>query len=1425
VAKRSPGSLPWLGPFLIVLLAGLVPAAIFYFAYFTRRIDAFERRSVRLVSSVARQLQAQIDNASQIARNAAAVLGDDTHDGGSEARRTAALRSYLDIGAKLEPVGKAFGAGWKPTHAGASACRVGLRVDDRPGDARLLFYVEQGPGDEECGVAGLVASQSLERIVAFDVVQRDLDGLLVLSSNGAVLAQHGPWEPATGFHASFVDSSGEPIPVERWKPGAAVGKSAAKAQVEDTLRRWIGEPKAPGSLDHLARTRIGGVDYLAFVVPVRLAAPRGSEELGGPASAEPPEAKPADAKPAGGAEGKAEPGAAKRPAAAKPTADLLLAGLVRPARFRSQALELAPSALVLVGALVAAAILALPYVKIRFMAPHERLRGRDMWALAASIYAGTAIATLVLLHLDARHALLRQMDADLVGFSDEVVRRVGMEMDAAWGELVESAPELAALRGATLPQRAQAQALRVAGSRTPQYLGFDAVFLTDLDGRQIAKRMLRTISTPMVDLGRTDYFSSALQLTPSGRSTDYVFASIDSPTTGRELAVLATPWGESEGKVVVGSSVPLARREGVAVLGAGLRSVARPVAPFPFRFVVLGGDGTVLFRSEGERNRRGNFFDDVESRWLRPGAIAGCDAEPTDARIFGRVQRVYRCPLASLPIGEPDGRPATLLAFYDKTLPEAMATELVVSGLFWCGLTGIACLVAAALARALRRDALDWLWPTVRRARLYLFGAAIAVLFCAAYAWAFGPTAQGRSAWLFVLAPALFVLGLPLAASVAERAGWLERLGLEERSGEGARRLHPGGYLVFGVAALLAAAALPATLAFLDAFRAQSSAWRRTIDADHARRVVQREAQTDRRYLLVPTTYGDATIDCVGAGGVVAPPPAGETLSAAELCSFRDRIWASPARFDDVTAHEREHLDVYAPRGVVGGDVASATKVSGLLSLGADVRASCVDFFAPGPDARRPSRFFSVVATACVSATFDETVRLRELTIETDALPGTATLPGYFEAGHAPGATGVALVLALVGGGVCWLLRSIARRILGLDFEDDGVVDRSEDVTRAIAEVRAAALPRGGQLAEDLPARWLLLRPPPEVLALLARPDDLVIELDAGPHALEKLVQAPAPGRVVVLRALESALGDPEARDRVLAFLRACRTSPVFVSSAVDPLQTLEAAETMRLAAEAARAFAAPAPVAAPVASPAKPDTIAPAAVTRPPRGERLAEWADLLAGFERAGFGVRSLASAQQQLARPGLPSATLRFLSDECRWTERLLAIGRRLAAHPETPRLSRHELVESVLDAASAHYRALWSRCDDEEKLLLIQLAQDGLANPHQPDVLRNLRRRRLVRADPRIRIVNESFRRFAAEAETPQQVARWEHPRGESTSARIRGPLAALAVVVAGLLLFTQQAFVTSTVSFAAGAVGLLGAARGLLARQSGGPPIA
>jgi hypothetical protein len=354
-------------------------------------------------------------------------------------------------------------------------------------------------------------------------------------------------------------------------------------------------------------------------------------------------------------------------------------------------------------------------------------------------------------------------------------------------------------------------------------------------------------------------------------------------------------------------------------------------------------------------------------------------------------------------------------------------------------------------------------------------------------------------------------------------------------------------------------------------------------------------------------------------------------------------------------------------------------------------------------------------------------------------------------------------------------------------------------------------------------ARWLLGAPPRAIRELLEQPSDFGIDLDAGAAALDKLNQPPPPGCVVVVRSLEAVLYIPEARDRVLDYLRACASGPLFVLCALDPIDALEASERARLGAEAEP----PLPT---MAASIPTEEESPAGGTHTvsaarQSGERLMEWTDLLARLERARFGVCTVAEAERRLERPALPRATLRFLVDECRWSETLLAIGERLAAHPRSHRLGRHELVELVLDAASSHYASLWRRCDDEEKLLLLQIARDGLANPHQPGVLRHLRRRRLVRADPRVRIVNESFRRFISEAESDQQIAAWEHPKGKTTSARIRGPLAALAVVVAGLLLFTQQAFVTSTVTFAAGAVGLIGAARGLLARQGMGPPTA
>jgi hypothetical protein len=126
-------------------------------------------------------------------------------------------------------------------------------------------------------------------------------------------------------------------------------------------------------------------------------------------------------------------------------------------------------------------------------------------------------------------------------------------------------------------------------------------------------------------------------------------------------------------------------------------------------------------------------------------------------------------------------------------------------------------------------------------------------------------------------------------------------------------------------------------------------------------------------------------------------------------------------------------------------------------------------------------------------------------------------------------------------------------------------------------------------------------------------------------------------------------------------------------------------------------------------------------------------------------------------------------------------------------------------------------VWDLCSRDEKLVLIQLAEEGLVNPKNVGILRRLSRRRLVTLEPRFRLINDSFREFVLAVEPPERVAQWE---GEGTMQmwkRISIPLYTLAAVVVGILLFTEQAFVANAMVIVTGAAGALGSLRTLYAQ--------
>ena len=146
-----------------------------------------------------------------------------------------------------------------------------------------------------------------------------------------------------------------------------------------------------------------------------------------------------------------------------------------------------------------------------------------------------------------------------------------------------------------------------------------------------------------------------------------------------------------------------------------------------------------------------------------------------------------------------------------------------------------------------------------------------------------------------------------------------------------------------------------------------------------------------------------------------------------------------------------------------------------------------------------------------------------------------------------------------------------------------------------------------------------------------------------------------------------------------------------------------------------------------------------------------------------------------------------------------------------------LCREPFAVAAVDAAEPHYRSIWDLCSQEEKLVLVQLAQEGLVNPKRTDVMRRLARRGLVRVDPRYALVNDSFALFVSTVESPERVAGWETAAKLQTWRKMSVPLYALAVVVIALVLYTEQSLLTNVIALATGAAGALRSFRNLYAQ--------
>jgi len=128
--------------------------------------------------------------------------------------------------------------------------------------------------------------------------------------------------------------------------------------------------------------------------------------------------------------------------------------------------------------------------------------------------------------------------------------------------------------------------------------------------------------------------------------------------------------------------------------------------------------------------------------------------------------------------------------------------------------------------------------------------------------------------------------------------------------------------------------------------------------------------------------------------------------------------------------------------------------------------------------------------------------------------------------------------------------------------------------------------------------------------------------------------------------------------------------------------------------------------------------------------------------------------------------------------------------------------HHLLDEIGERAETYYAGLWSSCREEEKLLLYQLAKNGLANGRNRRTLRRLLARGLVQRAGGLELFSETFRLYVlAAAEREDLVRRAHAERGASTWDAFRGPFFIIIISILLLLFVTQKDLLTTTTALA------------------------
>jgi hypothetical protein len=338
------------------------------------------------------------------------------------------------------------------------------------------------------------------------------------------------------------------------------------------------------------------------------------------------------------------------------TKQLIVCGLVAAPRFRYSVTAVSVSIVFIAVGIALLVLCCWPFLRIALIHPSEELTLTDVALLAVCTVVGACVLTLGVLDIFAYHTLARQTDEQLEQFSQRIVTDFSLNVKRAIGVLAGADQIVAAPPADTEKMSRPLPAVLTAPSVVSDYPYVDALLWMDRNGKQLVRFTSGTQTpAPLTDSSYRQYFRDALKgRTWTVGDKAYVLEWVRSRATGEVRAVLAQQTTRGAAAVVA--------------LSTDLIDLTYPVRPPGVQFAIIEENGEVVYHSDTERIGYENFFAETDRNRDLRSAVLARHATTVEASYWGEDQSMFVRPL--------DGSPWTLVTFRAKRLARVLNVEV-----------------------------------------------------------------------------------------------------------------------------------------------------------------------------------------------------------------------------------------------------------------------------------------------------------------------------------------------------------------------------------------------------------------------------------------------------------------------------------------------------------------------------------------------------------------------------------------------------------------------------------------------------------------------------------------------------------------------------------------------------------------------------